>query len=398
MREKTALVIGGGIAGPAMALFLKRAGFGPIVFEARESASNIGGGLQVAPNGMNVLRQLGLSSQLLHAGVESAEFCFENQAGKRLACIPNGPASRYEIPAIHIRRSVLHEVLLQALQQQAIPIHFSKRLKLIASNENELRVTFTDGATAIGSILVGADGIHSQTRRIIFPDAPLPAYTGLMTVGGFAESDALKPQNRQQQTCAHLIFGLNGFFGYGYFDPANPSAVMWWSHLQREAEPSEDEVRSMAIEELRRKILDHHRGWVEPVQTILHNTSRILWGPVEDLPDLPQWSEGRAVLIGDAAHAISPHAGQGASLALEDAICVAKHLRNNSHGEAFVKYQHERQTRVEKIVADARKRGEHKHALPSNAAKVRDFMLSMFLRLRGKHMFDEAYQYAATWD
>jgi 2-polyprenyl-6-methoxyphenol hydroxylase-like FAD-dependent oxidoreductase len=103
-------------------------------------------------------------------------------------------------------------------------------------------------------------------------------------------------------------------------------------------------------------------------------------------------------LVGDAAHAVSPHAGQGASLALEDAICLANHLRKLEFGDAFSAYQKERQPRVEKIVAEARKRGEGKHALPPNAAKIRDFILSAFLKLKGKHLFDEAYQFKSVWD
>ncbi len=398
MTDKVVLVIGGGIGGPATALFLKRAGFQPIVFEAHEHASDIGGGLQIAPNGMGILRQLNLSDELLKSGVESAEFCFENQFGKKLACIPNGPAELYEVPAVHISRSVLHRTLLNELHRQEISIHYSKRLQTIDLGDDHVVATFADGSTAAGAILIGADGIHSQTRQIIFPHAAPPYYTGLITVGGFAENHALTPIDADHQTRAHLIFGLNGFFGYGYYDRANPSAVMWWSHLQRTEEPSSEEVRSTGTEELRKKIIEHHRGWAEPAGTILQSTHRILWGPVHDLKNLTAWSKGRVALIGDAAHAISPHAGQGASLALEDAICLANHLRSYGYHEAFAAYQQDRQRRVEKIVAEARKRGEGKHAIPPNAAKIRDFMLSMFLRLRGKHLFDEAYQYRSTWN
>ena len=116
------------------------------------------------------------------------------------------------------------------------------------------------------------------------------------------------------------------------------------------------------------------------------------------MPNLKTWSKDRVVLIGDAAHAISPHAGQGVSLALEDAICLAKHLRRLSYEEAFVAYQQDRQARVEKIVAEARKRGDAKHALTPGAARIRNFILGMFLRLRGDRIFEEAYRYTADWD
>jgi 2-polyprenyl-6-methoxyphenol hydroxylase-like FAD-dependent oxidoreductase len=288
--------------------------------------------------------------------------------------------------------------LLKELERQEIPIHYSSRIQEIASDEHQVLAKFTNGSTARGSILIGADGIHSRTREIIFPEAPSPSYTGLITVGGFAEHDALKPRDETQQFRSHLIFGLNGFFGYGYHDRSNPSALMWWSHLQRKDAPSANELRSASTDVLCEQVLHHHKGWAQPVELILRNTHRLLWGPVDDLPELARWSKDRVVLIGDAAHAITPHAGQGASLALEDAISLAKHLRRADHEEAFLRYQEDRHQRVQKIVSDARKRGEAKHSLTPGAAKVRDFMLSMFLRFRGKQLFAEAYGFRTAWD
>lgn len=398
MTKTTVLVVGGGIAGPSIALFLKKAGFQPVVFEGHPRASDIGGGLQVAPNGMRVLGQLGLAAPLLKEGVESAEFSFENQSGKVLARIPNGAASRYGLPSVFISRAVLHATLLHELEREKIPIHYSKRLQGFVSNGCSVTAEFADGSHAEGAILIGADGIHSQVRRIAFPEASSPFYTGLMVVGGFAKDEALRPLDAKRQSRAHMIYGLNGFFGYGYHDAADPTTVMWWSHQQQSEEPSAEELRSVNSDVLRERLIDQHRGWAEPVPTILRSARRILWGPIYDLPDLKAWSRDRVVLIGDAAHAISPHAGQGVSLALEDALCLAKGLRNSSYPEAFASYQAARQVRVAKLIAEARKRGDAKHTLTPGAAKVRDFILGTFLRLRGKRIFDEAYDYVIAWD
>lgn len=398
MADKKALIIGGGIAGPALALFLKRTGLQPTVFEAYESAADIGGGLQIAPNGMQVLKQLNLTELLLKSGVESAEFCFENQSGKVLACIPNGPASRYDLPAIMVSRSVLHAVLLQELEREGVPVHYSKRLQGIVADETGVTAEFADGSMAEGTILIGADGIHSQTRQIIFPETPPPFYTGLVVIGGFARDPSLRAANEEVRSRAHMIYGTNGFFGYGYYDQSDPTAIMWWSHQQRAEEPSKEELKSVDVDTLREQLIDRHRGWGHPVQAILRSSQRMLWGPIHDLPNLRAWSRDRVVLIGDAAHAISPHAGQGVSLALEDAICLARHLRSEPHADAYLNFQRDRQERIEKIVAEARKRGESKHPLPPAGAKIRDFMLGMFLRLRGSRMFDEVYAYPALWD
>jgi 2-polyprenyl-6-methoxyphenol hydroxylase-like FAD-dependent oxidoreductase len=397
MKERVALVMGGGIAGPAVALFLKRAGYIPFVFEAHSRGSNIGGGLQIAPNGMHVLQQLAIARPLLERGVESAELCFENQFGKKLGCIPNGPASLYKTPAVQVARSVLHDALLDELTAKGVPIQYSKRLKNISFEENEVSAHFEDGSTAEGSILIGADGIHSLTRQIIFPSTQVPRYTDLVTIGGFASHPSLRAIDDEQQSRTHMVFGQNGFFGYGYCDQSDPSTIMWWSHLDRTTEPGADELRSATMQELQAKLLSHHRGWAEPVELILLHATRILWGPVHDLPALPQWSRERVVLIGDAAHAISPHAGQGVSLALEDALILAKHLQTRDYCDAFRYFQEDRQKRVNKIVATARKRGDNKHALPPKAAKIRDFMMSLYLRFRGTHINDETYGYKIDW-
>jgi len=398
MTRPKVLIIGGGIAGPALALFLKKAGLQPVVFEAHEGPSDIGGGLQIAPNGMRVLSQLDLAEPLRTSGIESDEFCFEDQSGRVMACIPNGPSSRYGLPAIFISRSVLHAKLLREINRQDIPIHYSKRLRGVTSSAYSVAAEFADGSSAEGSILVGADGIHSQTRRVVFPDTSAPFYTGLMVIGGFARDPALQPANTRLQSRAHMIYGANGFFGYGYYDSAEATAVMWWSHQQRGSEPSREELHAIDADGLRERLIERHQGWAEPVPTIVRSAQRILWGPIHDLADLKTWFRDRAVLIGDAAHAISPHAGQGVSLALEDAICLARHLRKASFADAFAAYQRERQTRVGKLVTEARRRGHAKHARTPGEARIRNFIMGMFLRLRGNRMFEEAYRYAADWD
>lgn len=398
MKDQVALIIGGGIAGPAAALFLKRAGYTPRLFEAHAHRSDIGGALQVAPNGMYVLQQVGLAETLLDHGIESAELCFQNQSGKRLGTIPNGPAGKYASPAVHVARSVLHETLLDEVRRQGISIEYSRRLSRLSVTENDIVAGFEDGSSAQGSLLIGADGIHSRTRELLFPEFPKPTYTGLITVGGFAEDPALVASDSRQRLQARMIFGQNGFFGCAYHDPANPAAMMWWSHLRRDAEPTAEDLSALTEGDLRDQILEHHRGWTEPVERIVRSATRVLWGPVYDVPALPQWWKERAVLIGDAAHAISPHAGQGASLALEDALCLAKHLRDEGLEGAFKAFQRDRKQRVDTIAADARKRGDNKRTITPGEAKIRERVMSLFLRFRGSSLNDAAYGYQVDWE
>jgi 2-polyprenyl-6-methoxyphenol hydroxylase-like FAD-dependent oxidoreductase len=118
------------------------------------------------------------------------------------------------------------------------------------------------------------------------------------------------------------------------------------------------------------------------------------------VPSLPAWWKDRVLLIGDAAHAISPHAGQGASLGLEDAIYLAKLLRNShaTHEQVFEQFMQARRARVERIVAEARRRGDGKRVLTPTAAWIRDRVISVLARVWGDRMNDWMYSYKINWE
>jgi 2-polyprenyl-6-methoxyphenol hydroxylase-like FAD-dependent oxidoreductase len=394
------LIVGGGIAGPALAIFLNKAGITSTVFEAYPQADDIGGGMQIAPNGMRVLEQIGIADEVIAQGVESEEFSFENQKGKVLGRVPNGPASIYGIPAVLIARSVVHRALVSEAERRGIPILYGKRLHDLKCNAFGVIAEFEDGSAAEGTLLIGADGVHSRARELIFPDGPLPFYTGLFTVGGFASHPSLVPASRDELRRMHMIFGREGFFGYGRFNRQRPDTVIWWSHLSRDEDPKQQEYRSWPTETLRQELLVRHQGWQQPVITILESAPELLRGPVYDVPTLPAWSKNRVLLIGDAAHAISPHAGQGASLALEDAIALGKLLRNPEagHEQAFAEFMRGRRSRVERVIAEARRRGDGKRTLTPTAAWIRDRVISALAHVLGARMNQWMYSYKVAWD
>jgi 2-polyprenyl-6-methoxyphenol hydroxylase-like FAD-dependent oxidoreductase len=398
--EVRILIAGGGVAGPALALFLDKAGIAATVFEASPEREDIGGALQIAPNGMWVLKELGLAEEIAGEGVASEEFALENQQGDRLGRVTNGPASKYGIPAVQIARAVLNRALVEEMGRRKIPIVFGKRLEHLVCHDSRVEAGFADGSGAEGTLLIGADGVHSRTRELVFPGGPRPHYTGLFTVGGFARHPRLAPSAPSELSTMHMIFGREGFFGYGYFDPRRPDTVMWWSHLARDPEPAREEYRSWSSEEIRRELLERHRGWHEPVRTILENAPEMLRGPVFDMPSLPAWSRERVLLIGDAAHAVSPHAGQGASLALEDAMLLGKLLHDGGagHEELFLRFSAARRRRVERVIAEAGRRGDGKRRLSPQGAWIRDRFLSLFARLWGSRMNEWMYSYRIAWE
>ncbi len=397
--KHSVLIIGGGIAGPALAIFLNKVGIAAAIFEAYPRVDDIGGGFQIAPNGMRVLEQIGLAEEVIENGIESNEFSFENQQGKLLGRVPNGPARIYGIPAVVAARSVVHRALVREAERLGISILYRKRLRHLTNNDAGVIAEFEDGSAFEGSLLIGADGVHSRTRDLIFPTGAQPFYTGLFTVGGFASHPSLTAADVEMRRM-HMVFGREGFFGYGHFDKSKPDTVIWWSHLKRDWNPQSLDYKFWSNEELRNDLLARHREWQEPVGTILRSATELLRGPVHDLPTLPQWSKGRVLLIGDAAHAISPHAGQGASLALEDAMLLGKLLRDSQggHEQVFAQFVQQRRSRVERVIAEARRRGDGKQTLTPTAAWIRDRVVSVLACVSGARMNNWMYSYKIAWE
>jgi len=121
---------------------------------------------------------------------------------------------------------------------------------------------------------------------------------------------------------------------------------------------------------------------------------------IYDIQTLPVWHRDRVVLIGDAAHAVSPNAGQGASMALEDAIYLAKVLREShgNHEGAFARFERDRKSRVERIVAEGRRRSSDKKSVSPFESALRNAMLAVFFNLFGERSQDWLYRYRIDWE
>ena len=170
-----ALIIGGGVAGPAAAQLLARDGWDAHVYEAHAEPDPYAGlFLNVATNGLAVLETLGLRDRLLTDGHRAGRMVMWSRTGKELGTVPNGPAREPERGSVIVRRSWLHQVLREGSDAAGVPTTYGARLVSIDQDAHGVRATFADGTVAEGDLLVGADGIGSPTRRHIDPDAPEP--------------------------------------------------------------------------------------------------------------------------------------------------------------------------------------------------------------------------------
>lgn len=378
-----ALIIGGGVAGTVLALFLRRAGFAPEIFEATTGPTAAGGALGLAPNGMNVLAAADLVEQVREASVTASKWLFENQAGKVLASSPGGDPARYRQPTVMIARPDLHRVLVEQVQEEGIPIHFNKTFVSLNDSPGEsVVVQFSDGSSAEGDFVVGADGIRSQVRQAIMPMAPKPVYTGMMAPGGFSPSVDSNVTSRSNQR-VHFIFGQNGFFGYFNALTADGPRTAWWSTASAPLQ-NKEQMGAAGQPELRRRLMEVHGQWAEPVPQLIESAETMLNIAIHDVPSLPGWSVGRTILIGDAAHAVAPHSGQGASMALEDAQLLAKLLRDSQDAAldpVFADFERQRRPRTDKVIALGRRNAQRKEMMSPVAYWIQQQMIRIFVPL-----------------
>jgi 2-polyprenyl-6-methoxyphenol hydroxylase-like FAD-dependent oxidoreductase len=384
--KKRALLIGGGIAGPVLAVFMKKIGFDPVVYEGRpEPNDEAGAFLNLAPNGRAVLGALGIGEEIEALGTPTTAIAFYNHRGKKLGENPER--------TVLLKRGLLNRGLREAAIRRGVPVEFGKRLTGVEVTPRRTAVArFEDGTEAEGDLLVGCDGIRSRTRRSVFPDAPEPRYTGVHDCGAFARAPGVTPSDGIMR----MTFGKEAFFGY----QAVPSGeIYWFQNFHQAAEPGRDELGAIPNAEYRRKLLAMHRDDHAPIAEIIRSTE----GPIErwplyEMPPVPRWHAGPVCLVGDAAHATTPHVGQGASMALEDAIVLAKCLRDFPDTEAaFAAYERARKERVEKVVEMARRMGNGKNPPGAFGRAVRDLVLPFFLKM-GVKAIDEVYAYRVAWN
>ncbi|HEY9127898.1 MAG TPA: NAD(P)/FAD-dependent oxidoreductase, partial [Acidobacteriaceae bacterium] len=360
-----------------------QAGIYAEVYEAASSATATGGALSVAPNGMRVLAAAGVEERLRSVSVTTGTAYFENQSGKVLATAKNHDAERYGHAGIMITRPALHQTLVEFAEAEGIDVHFNKRLINVEDRPGQpVIATFADGSTATGDCLVGADGIRSQVRQSVMPESPKPAYTGMMAPGGISPCLDANVSVRSVQP-VHFIFGQKGFFGYFNAMTEDGPRTLWWSTY---AAPLEDReaIQSISKTDLLERLLRLHDGWASPIPELIASAEGVFNLPIHDMQGLSSWTAGRVLLIGDAAHAVAPHSGQGASMALEDAQMLARLMRDR-HGMPFEEigqaFETIRRPRADKVIALGRRNGQRKEMQSPGAYWIMQQMVRIFVPL-----------------
>lgn len=384
-----ALVVGGGLAGPVTAMALRKAGIESTVYEAYDrSADGVGAFLTLAVNGLAALRVLDLHTLVREQGFDTptmrlalggrplAEFGF----GRPL---PDGTVNQT------ITRAAIYGVLRDEAVRRGVPVEYGKRLVNATRDGDGVTATFADGTTAHGDLLIGADGLRSTTRTLIDPNAPAPRYVPLLNVGGYAKGLRLDARPGEM----HMVFGRQCFYSY----LVHPDGDVWWfANPRRPRELSRKELAATTEDQWRDTLLALFAKDEPLPRDLVTATDRIFAGwNTYDFPKVPTWHRDHMIIIGDAAHATSPASGQGASMAIEDAVTLAKCLRDRpSITDAFATYEGLRRARVERVVAQGKRNGSGKSLGP-----VMRHVLPLFLKLAkpGPNSLDWLHDHRIDW-
>ncbi|MCA9716207.1 MAG: FAD-dependent monooxygenase [Myxococcales bacterium] len=383
--KKRALVIGAGIAGPVLGVGLARAGFEARVVEAYSERELAGAGtwLTVAVNGLAALRTFGLHQRVIDVGFPARDIELANGRGRTLGVAPLGGVLPDGTATQNVRRADLHRVLLEGARREGVSFTFGERLaQAEPRRDRRVLARFESGRELEADVLIGADGVHSRVRTIIDASAPEPREVGMGNVGGFAprsESLGLAPG------IYRMIFGDRAFFGY----VVHPSGEVWWFANPPTPVP-EGAGRAWLAE-----LFEHDEG--PAAQLVRATPGRLVFSRQYELPRVPRWTRDAMVIVGDAAHAASPTSGQGASLAIEDAVALSRCLRDLPVAEALHSFELQRRARAERVVAEAARASTHK--LPGPFGRfLRDRMLPIVLSVATRANRDWLFTYEIPWD
>jgi salicylate hydroxylase len=363
MRPPRIAVIGAGIGGLTLALALRRHGISVQVFEQAPELTEVGAAVALAANGTRILRDLGLGAALETASAVPSELVYRHWSdGRRLAAHPVGNwyEDRFGAPFWGIHRAHLQRALAGAWGTD--DLHLGRELVDVTGRGEHTVLTFADGSTTTADLVVGADGVRSRVRKWITDTVPV--YSGTSGFRGVVPRSAMPdmPDPDAVQFWmgpdAHVLLDAIG-------DAVNFLAVVegpeHWD-APGSMMPAADGALAAAL-----------RGWHPAVRQMIEAVPQSpRWG-LFALPPLHRWSRDRVVLLGDAAHAMLPHHGQGANQTIEDAAVLADCLaRTADVPAALADYERRRRSRTRQVQRSSWVTSPLLHLPDGDAADARD--------------------------
>jgi salicylate hydroxylase len=367
-------IVGGGIGGLFVANALVAHGFPVSVYEQAPALGEIGAGVYLTPNSVRQFQRIGLEPAVEKWGARvGPNSHYFRDDGAPIAPVQVTDSSGWNA-TFGMHRADLVEFLAKALPAHVV--HTDHRCIGFEQSGDVARVSFANGAVVEADIVIGADGIHSELRPFVFPPSQ-PVFSGSVAYRGLVAHDLVPhwPTERWQMWLGKskhfLAFPVRAgeIINYVGFVPADEEMKESWSA------PGDPAV-------LRREF----DGWDPRIGTVLGQVDRTFRWALYDREPLPTWSRGRLTLLGDAAHPMLPHLGQGANQSIEDGMALATILSqvdNTAVPAALLAYERLRRERVAEVQLGARKHGLRVDSMVADLAK-RDAELAAHAEFRAQ--------------
>ena len=391
------LIAGAGLGGLAAAIALLKRGFDVEICEQATELKEVGAGVQISANGTGVLFALGLEEQVRHWGVRAVDkeirlwntgqtwSLFKRAAG-------DAPiAERYAYPMFMLHRRDLHSAMVEAVRKlKPDAIRLGRRVRAFEEAGERVALVFEDGGRAEGDVLVGADGLHSVIRKQLFGEAKA-RFTGQVAWRGLVPMDSLPADQRR-------LVGTNwvGPKAHVTCYPVHRGEIF---NFVGQVDRSDWQIESWTAEGSHEECLADFPGWHPDVIRMIEGATTLYkWGLFLREP-LTRWTRGRIALLGDACHAMLPYLGQGANMALEDGLVLARCLETAraEPRRALQQYDAARSNRATRIVNDsADMAGKFHNDALADAAGAEAYVNTEWHPDKIRARYDWIYQYDAA--
>ncbi|MEW2386373.1 FAD-dependent monooxygenase [Micromonospora sp. NPDC047707] len=371
------LVVGGGIGGLTTALALARSGRRARVFERAPEFSEVGAGIQLAPNATRLLHRLGVLERVIDAGLIPARLVLADATnGDELCSLDIGEAFRQRFggPYLVVHRTDLLAIFLEACREQGVALETNRPVERAETSDDRATAYCSDGSVYEGCALIGADGLRSDVRRRFSDDEPI--CSGYVAYRGTVPMEEIRHHHGLDTVIAWLGPGLHLVqYPIRRGEMYNQVAVF---RSDRYAAGEEDWGTPEELEQ-------RFSAMCAPVRDALPSLWRNVRWPMYDREAIDTWTTGRIALLGDAAHPVLQYLAQGACQAIEDAVTLVEALDRargepaadgggNDVARAFTAYQRARLPRTSRVQRSARTWGDIWH-LHGAAALVRNELL-----------------------
>lgn len=376
LTKSQAIVIGAGPAGLATALHLhKTNNIDVVVYEIRDQPTTLGGAIAIPANGLRLLDRLGVYARIREGGSITDELILHARDGSELARtdVVSNTRARIGYEFMRVKRTVIIDALFAAMDEAGIPVRFGKRLVGVTEGEKEVTVTFEDGSSETADMLVGCDGIHSAVRSLHVNPGMVPEYSGVSSMGSITRMPT-------DLTGMNITLTPQGSIAVLPCTDANPNTnekeLFWFltRHITPPTDNTSDDTatrdgwnlhgaKEVAGFKTTVQEIIHNIGgaWGSFLRQVIASTETVNFYPIYRLRrDGGTWHTRRCVLVGDAAHAMSPHVGQGVSMALEDVFLLSRLLQaaeSSSLEDGLRRFERIRRPRVEYMAQRAANNG-----------------------------------------